>query len=61
MEEAKGRAAFIFVSAPRSFDAATIFIALVILAVEVTDRRRSERDFSDGMSLREREAKRSGG
>ena len=48
MEAAKGRACLILVSAPRSFDAATIFIALVILAVEVTAFNRMESAWRDG-------------
>ena len=52
IENAKGRAARIFVSAPRSLDAATIFMALVIFAVDVTALSRSESDFREGMELK---------
>merc|ERR1712113_82717 len=47
---AKGRAAFIVFSAERSFEAATIFIALVIFAVEVTPFSRFARSFTDGIA-----------
>ena len=50
-DAANGRAFAMSVSAFLSLEAATIFIALVILEVEVTDLRRLPMSLTDGMAL----------
>jgi hypothetical protein len=53
MELANGRACSIILSAPFSLDAATIFMALVILAVDRTDFIRMPIALMDGMVVRQ--------
>jgi len=50
IDAANGRAVSIFLSAPFSFDAATIFMALVIFAVPETDFSRMPMALMDGMA-----------